>query len=89
MDLKSLFSPFEYKGLSLKNRFVMAPMTRAFAKDGVPDAEIAGYYKRRAEGEVGLILTEGTVIERKASKNLKDIPDFYGQKALDGWKKLV
>ncbi len=89
MDLKSLFSPFEYKGLSLKNRFVMAPMTRAFAKDGVPDTEIAGYYKRRAEGEVGLILTEGTVIDRVASKNLKDIPDFYGKQALDGWKNVL
>ncbi len=89
MDLKSLFKPFSYKDLTLKNRFVMAPMTRAFAVDGVPKDDIAQYYKRRAEGKVGLILTEGTVIDRVASKNLKDIPDFYGQKALNGWKNVV
>ncbi|SFU50234.1 2,4-dienoyl-CoA reductase [Pustulibacterium marinum] len=89
MNLDTLFSPFQYKGLTLKNRFVMAPMTRAFATDGIPNQEIANYYKRRALGEVGLILTEGTVVNRPASKNLKDIPNFYGTESLEGWKNVV
>ncbi|WP_116789707.1 NADH:flavin oxidoreductase [Flavobacterium psychrotrophum] len=89
MSLETLFSPFQYKGLTLRNRFVMAPMTRAFATDGIPNQQIADYYTRRAAGEVGLILTEGTVVNRGASKNIKDIPNFYGDEALKNWKHVA
>jgi 2,4-dienoyl-CoA reductase-like NADH-dependent reductase (Old Yellow Enzyme family) len=89
MNFDPLFTPFQYKGLTLRNRFVMAPMTRAFATDGIPNEQIADYYARRAAAEVGLILTEGTVINRPASKNLKDIPDFHGDAALAGWGNVV
>lgn len=67
----------------------MAPMTRSFSPDGVPTPEVAAYYRKRAEGEVGLILSEGTVIERIASSNDKDIPHFYGNQALQGWQKVI
>lgn len=89
MSYQDLFSPFEYKKLKLRNRFVMAPMTRMKSPDGVPDQQVADYYGRRAAAEVGLILTEGTVIERPASKNQKDIPNFHGDDALNGWKNVV
>jgi 2,4-dienoyl-CoA reductase-like NADH-dependent reductase (Old Yellow Enzyme family) len=89
MDFTTLFSPFQYKGLTLRNRFVMAPMTRAFATDGIPNQQIADYYTRRAASGVGLILTEGTVIDRPASKNLKDIPNFHGDDALAQWKEVA
>ncbi|MFL9845487.1 oxidoreductase [Flavobacterium rhizosphaerae] len=89
MSLASLFNPFQYKNLTLDNRFVMAPMTRAFATDGIPNQDIANYYSRRAAAGVGLILTEGTVIDRPSSKNLKDIPNFYGDEALANWKKVA
>jgi 2,4-dienoyl-CoA reductase-like NADH-dependent reductase (Old Yellow Enzyme family) len=89
MNLDTLFTPFTYKGLTLQNRFVMAPMTRAFATDGIINQDSAEYYARRAEAGVGLILTEGTVVNRPASKNMKDIPDFYGTDALKGWQKVV
>ncbi len=89
MSYKPLFAPFQYKGLNLRNRFVMAPMTRMFSPDGVPTQAVADYYSRRAEAEVGLILTEGTVIDRPGSKNAKDIPDFYGDQSLQAWKGVV
>ena len=56
----ALFEPFAIGALELANRVVMAPMTRAFAPDGVPHEGFADYYRRRAEGEVGLIVTQGT-----------------------------
>ena len=83
-----LFQPARIKGLELKNRIVMAPMTRNFAPNGVPDAAIAEYYRRRAAADVGLIVSEGTTIARPASKNLPRIPDFHGA-ALDGWKHVI
>lgn len=48
MNTDSLFSPFIYKNLHLKNRIVMAPMTRAQSAAGIPTPEMAGYYSRRA-----------------------------------------
>lgn len=89
MKTDSLFRPFSLKSLNIKNRIVMAPMTRSFSPDGIPTPEVAAYYSRRAEGEVGLILSEGTVIERVASSNDKNIPHFYGDQALNGWKNVI
>ena len=89
MSTSSLFKPFQYKNLELKNRIVMAPMTRAQSDNGVPTQNIADYYGRRAASEVGLILSEGTVINRPGSKNVQNIPDFYGTEALNGWKNVI
>ncbi|MCX8523815.1 NADH:flavin oxidoreductase [Chryseobacterium formosus] len=89
MSTESLFKPFQYKNLTLKNRIVMAPMTRAQSDNGVPTQQIADYYARRAASEVGLILSEGTVINRPGSKNIQNIPDFYGTEALNGWKNVI
>lgn len=84
-----LFRPFSFKSLNLKNRIVMAPMTRTMAPEGVPNAANAAYYRRRAEGDVGLILSEGTVIGRPASRNHPGIPFFHGQQPLSGWQGVV
>jgi 2,4-dienoyl-CoA reductase-like NADH-dependent reductase (Old Yellow Enzyme family) len=89
MQSDLFFEPFSLKTLQLKNRFVMAPMTRAFSPDGVPTPDVATYYKKRAEGEVGLILSEGTVIERPASGGNRDYPHFYGSEALAAWGEVI
>lgn len=67
----------------------MAPMTRSFSPNGVPTPDVAAYYRKRAEGEVGLILSEGTVINRPSSSNDADVPHFHGTEALAGWKNVV
>jgi 2,4-dienoyl-CoA reductase-like NADH-dependent reductase (Old Yellow Enzyme family) len=85
----ALFRPFSYKSLHLKNRIVMAPMTRSFSPNGVPPPEVATYYRRRAEGEVGLILSEGTAVGRPSAKNDPNVPDFHGEQALAGWKRVI
>ena len=82
-----LCQPASVAGLNLKNRIVMAPMTRSFSKDGIPTSKVAAYYKARAS--CGLIITEGTVIDHPAANGYKDVPRFYGEKPLLGWKKVV
>jgi 2,4-dienoyl-CoA reductase-like NADH-dependent reductase (Old Yellow Enzyme family) len=89
MTARQLFQPFALKSLKLKNRIVMAPMTRSFSPGGVPAANVADYYDRRVAGEVGLIVSEGTVVDRPASSNDPDIPRFYGDKPLLGWKAVI
>lgn len=84
-----LFTPFTLKGMTLPNRIVMAPMTRGMAREGVPGQALADYYRRRAEGEAGLILTEGTVVNRPASRNMPGIPLFHGEQALAGWESVA
>ncbi|MET0389751.1 MAG: hypothetical protein ABW321_27510, partial [Polyangiales bacterium] len=56
-DVSPFFKPFSIRGLSLKNRIVMAPMTRSRSPGAFPNAENVGYYERRAANEVGLILS--------------------------------
>ena len=84
-----LFQPFQLKSLTLKNRIVMAPMTRSFSPDGVPTAEVAAYYARRAANEVGLIVSEGTGVARAASLNDRNIPRFHGEAELAAWKTVI
>lgn len=87
--INKLFESFSNKSLSLKNKTVMAPMTRAFSPNYVPNEEVAGYYRRRAEGDVGLIITEGTFISHKAANGYENVPAIYGEAALAGWKHVV
>jgi 2,4-dienoyl-CoA reductase-like NADH-dependent reductase (Old Yellow Enzyme family) len=88
MSVDALFRPFTVKSLTLPNRIVMAPMTRSFSPGGIPTEDVTAYYRRRAEGGVGLIVTEGTVVERPAARNDAAVPVFHGE-ALPEWKKVV
>jgi 2,4-dienoyl-CoA reductase-like NADH-dependent reductase (Old Yellow Enzyme family) len=85
----TLFSPLTLNGLTLPNRIVMAPMTRNFSPRGVPGPDVAAYYRRRAEGGVGLILTEGTSPNHPQAANMPQIPHLYGEDALAGWARVV
>jgi 2,4-dienoyl-CoA reductase-like NADH-dependent reductase (Old Yellow Enzyme family) len=84
-----LFEPVTINGLTLANRLVMAPMTRCFSPGGVPGPDVAAYYRRRAEGGIGLIMTEGTWIPHPSASNDDNAPRFYGDDALAGWKHVV
>jgi 2,4-dienoyl-CoA reductase-like NADH-dependent reductase (Old Yellow Enzyme family) len=87
-SVQSLFKPFTMGNLTLANRIVMAPMTRSFSPDGVPGPDVAAYYRRRAENGVGLIVTEGTLINHPAAGTL-NVPNFHGEAALNGWAQVV
>lgn len=89
MAAEPLFKPFSLKSLELKNRIVMAPMTRSFSPGHVPGADVAAYYRRRAEGDVGLIVSEGVGVARPASLNDPNVPYFHGAEALAGWKRVI
>lgn len=87
--MTTLFTPFTLGSLELKNRVCMAPMTRSMSPGNVPNDEVIEYYRRRAAGGVGLIITEGTCIGHKAANGYPDVPSIAGEAALAGWKKVV
>ncbi len=80
-----LFQPFSCRGMDMPNRVVMAPMTRSFSPGGVPNEEVAAYYERRAAAEIGLIVTEGTTVDRPGASSDANVPVFHGEAALKGW----
>src|SRR5581483_4963693 len=66
-QVEPLFTPLTVRGLTLRNRIVMSPMTRNFSPQGVPGPDVAAYYRRRAAGETGLLITEGVGIDHPAA----------------------
>lgn len=86
--------PLKIRGVELANRFVMSPMTRSFSPQGVPGPDVAAYYRRRAEGGTGLIITEGVGVDHPASLGdgglgESHVPRLFGAAALAGWKRVV
>ncbi len=84
-----LFKPFRHGALALPNRIVMAPMTRSFSPGHVPGPDVAAYYRRRAEGGVGLILTEGTAPNTVTAIGTPKVPTIATADARAGWKRVV
>ena len=63
-------------------------MTRERADNGVPTDDMLRYYRRRAAGGVGLILTEGCPPCPEGSFGIT-VPRLYGDDALRGWQKTI
>ena len=83
----ALLSPYALHGLDLKNRIVMAPMTRGRAgSDRIPKPHMATYYAQRAS--VGLIISEATVVSEQGI-GWVDSPGIYTGAMAEGWKPVV
>ncbi|MEM9339705.1 MAG: alkene reductase [Bacteroidota bacterium] len=82
-----LLEGFKLGEISLKNKAVMAPMTRSRATaDHVPTAIMADYYGQRAEA--GLIITEGTSPSPNGDGYAR-IPGLYNEKQVQAWKEIT
>src|SRR5689334_11943249 len=83
---KQLFSEMSFGPIQLKNRVVMAPLTRSRAIGSVPNELMALYYSQRAGA--GLIITEGT----SPSPNglgYPRIPGLFSSEQMRGWKNVT
>jgi 2,4-dienoyl-CoA reductase-like NADH-dependent reductase (Old Yellow Enzyme family) len=87
--IDDLFQPLTVRSLTMPNRFAMAPMTRQASPGGIPGADVAEYYRRRAAGGVGLIITEGIRLPDPAAGYPYAIPTLAGDEVLAGWKRVV
>lgn len=82
----SLFDPTTLGNLQLKNRIVMAPMTRSRATDNIPSALMAQYYSQRAGA--GLIITEGTSPSPNGIGYAR-IAGLYSDAQVQGWRGVT
>lgn len=86
---QALLLPYSKNGLALKNRMVMAPMTRSRADNPEfkpTEALQAAYYEQRASA--GLIITEGAQVSEMAVGYV-NTPGIYSKTQVLGWKKVT
>ena len=86
IPLDTLFSPTQLGSLSLKNRIVMAPLTRSRAPSNVPNALMEKYYSLRTDA--GLIITEGTSPSANGLGYAR-IPGLFSEAQTQGWKRVT
>jgi len=87
MNNSSLFDQFTMGNFQLKNRIVLAPMTRGRAGvERVPNDLMAEYYYQRADA--GLLITEATVVSQQGIGWI-DSPGIYTEDMVEGWKKVT
>ncbi len=85
--MPTLFDPLTLGAVTLKNRLVMAPLTRARAGGSrVPNAMMAEYYRQRASA--GLILTEATSVT-PMGVGYADTPGIWSQEQVEGWARVT
>ena len=88
MENSILFSSYNLSGLELKNRMVMAPMTRSRSDNegNVPTSLTSEYYEQRATA--GLIISEGVPVSTKAVGYI-NVPGIYSEAQVEGWKLVT
>lgn len=86
MKNQQLFTPEKIGSIELKNRVVMAPMTRCRALKNVPNELMAEYYKQRSSA--GLIITEGTSPSLNGLGYAR-IPGIFNERQVSGWKNIT
>lgn len=86
MKTLELFLSKKVGSLTLKNRIVMAPMTRCRAIGNIPNELMAEYYKQRSDA--GLIITEGTSPSPNGLGYAR-IPGIFSELQVEGWKKTT
>ena len=84
--MSKLFEPAHAGAIALKNRLVMAPLTRNRSPGAVPNDLNVEYYRQRAGA--GLIITEATPVSHQG-QGYADVPGLYLKESLDGWKKVT
>jgi len=91
---EALFTPLTIGTMTVPNRIVMAPMTRGMSPGGVPGEDVAAYYRRRAAGHCGLVITEGVAVDHPAALgdaglDESDVPLLAGDASLAGWRRVT
>ena len=85
---QALLKEYIMGDIKLRNRVVMAPMTRSRANnpENAPTDLMAKYYEQRASA--GLIITEGSQISKRAVGYI-NTPGIYSTAQVEGWKKVT
>ncbi|MFC3692141.1 NADH:flavin oxidoreductase [Chenggangzhangella methanolivorans] len=90
MSNDTLFTKFDIKEMTLRNRFAVAPMTRVSATaDGFATERIARYYERFAQGGFGLVITEGLYTDQAHAQGYLHQPGLADEDQALSWAPVV
>ncbi|UCD66065.1 MAG: NADH-dependent flavin oxidoreductase [Deltaproteobacteria bacterium] len=90
MSSDALFSPFQLKNFTLKNRIGVAPMTRmSSVRDSVPRQDVLDFLVRRAENNVAIVYTEAIVTDYESAQGYPGQARITTQRQIEAWKKVV
>ena len=85
--MTTLFDPVEMGALTLRNRILMAPLTRGRAtREAVPTELMVEYYRQRADA--GLIISEATSVT-PMGVGYADTPGIWSDAQVAGWKQIT
>ncbi len=90
MESSTLFTPYNLKGFSLKNRIGLAPMTRmSAAADSIPRRDVFEFLIRRAAKGTSVIFTEAIVTDYESSQGYPGQARLLTQPQIDAWRQVV
>lgn len=90
MEALSLFTPASIGKIVLKNRLVVAPMTRVSAsEDGIASDRMSLYYQDFARGGFGLVISEGIYIDREWSQTYAFQAGLTSPEQVAGWRNVT
>ncbi len=85
-----LFSPFQLKNFTLRNRLGVAPMTRMSSPgDSIPRQDVFDFLVRRAEKGASLVFTEAIVTDYESSQGYPKQSRLVTQKQIDAWSPVI
>ncbi|MEE7493729.1 NADH:flavin oxidoreductase [Methylobacterium oryzae CBMB20] len=89
-DANSLFTATDIAGMTLRNRFAVAPMTRVSAnEDGTATGTMTRYYERFARGGFGLVVTEGIYTDQAFAQGYLNQPGITDEDQTQAWRPVV
>lgn len=85
-----LFSSFNIKNVSFKNRIGVAPMTRVSSPgDSIPRKDVLDFLVRRAQKDVALVYTEAIVTDYESAQGYPNQARMLTQRQIDAWRPVV
>jgi 2,4-dienoyl-CoA reductase-like NADH-dependent reductase (Old Yellow Enzyme family) len=90
MNSEILFSPFQLKNFTLKNRIGVAPMTRmSSSKDSVPRQDVLEFLVRRAENNAAIVYTEAIVTDYESAQGYPGQARMTTKRQVETWQPVV
>ena len=90
MTEAKLFSPFQIKNKTMKNRIGVAPMTRTSSPgDSIPRKDVLDFLVRRAENDVSLIFTEAVLTDYESAQGYPKQSRMVTQRQINAWRPVV
>ncbi len=90
MEADLIFSPFELKGFTLRNRLGVAPMTRMSSRHGsIPRADVLEFLVRRAKNGAALVYTEAIVTDYESAQGYPGQARLTTRRQIEAWQRVT